>query len=341
MASVRQINGRWQVQIRRQGVRCSRTFGSRTEAEAWAEMVEAPLRQARAAAPGANLIAAPATFGAVVRRYQEQELPKHRSGSSELPMLNHIHRHWIAAVPCEQLSSVHLAAYRDDRLKQVKPGTVRRAFNLIRPMIDIARDEWGAAIDGNPARKVTVRVGDDSRSGRLSPEQWRLFLNALGRRRNPEVRRAVELALETSMRRSELLNLRWQDIDLAAGTARLAQTKNGHPRTVALSPRALALLQAGASRQGPVLQCSANAIKCAFNRAKVEVGLDELCFHQTRHEAISRMWELGLSEVEISNQSGHRDWHMLRRYSHVQAAHLAQKLQALSPAPTARPSCDG
>ncbi|MCX5968871.1 MAG: hypothetical protein NTV57_14775 [Cyanobacteria bacterium] len=95
----------------------------------------------------------------MLRRYQEQELPKHRSGPNETHRLNHIHRHWIAAVPCEQLTSVHLAAYRDERLEQVKPGTVRRrrAFNLLRPMLDIARDEGGGvAIDGNPARKVTV-----------------------------------------------------------------------------------------------------------------------------------------------------------------------------------------
>ena len=245
-------------------------------------------------------------------------------------MLNHIHRHWIAAVPCEQLSSQHLAAYRDDRLLQVKPGTVRRAFNLLRPMIDIASTEWGARFIGNPARQVTVRVGDDSRTGRLTNGQWQRFLTALRRRRNQEVVRAVELALETSRRRSELLNLTWEEIDLQSCTAHLPVTKNGHPRTVALSPRAIELLLAGASRRGPVLRCSANAIKCAFNRAKVEAGLDDLCFHRTRHEAISRMWELGLNETEIANQSGHRDWKMLRRYSHVQAENLASKLQQLT-----------
>jgi integrase len=338
MASIRQINGRWQVQVRRVGVRRSRTFASRAEAEAWAHSLEAPLRPAAQPAPGA-LAPAPSTFGAVVRRYQDQELPKHRSGASEVHMLNHLHRHWLAAVPCAQLSSVHLAAYRDERLKQVKPGTVRRTFNLLRPMLDIAREEWGAQVQGNPARTVSVRVGDDSRTERFSRGQWQRFLAALRRRRNPEVLRAVELALETSMRRSELLNLTWEEIDLEAGTAHLPITKNGHPRTVALSPRAIALLLAGPTRQGAVLQCSANAIKCAFARARAEAGLETLCFHQARHEAISRMWEVGLNETEIANQSGHRDWKMLRRYSHVQAETLADKLQALQAGATARPSC--
>lgn len=330
MASIRQVNGRWQVQVRRAGVRRSRTFATRTEAEAWAHGIEAPLRP-DTPLPAPLLKDIPATFGAVVQRYQERELPKHRAGASEAYMLSHIHRHWIAAVPCEQLTSQHLAAYRDDRLQTVKPGTVRRAFNLLRPMIDIARTEWGVPFADNPARKVTVRVGDDSRVGRLTSGQWQRFLTALRRRRNQEVVRAVELALETSMRRSELLNLTWEEIDLKAGTARLPVTKNGHPRTVALSPRAVELLLQGSSRRGPVLRCTANAIKCAFTRAKTEAGLDGICFHQTRHEAISRMWELGLSEVEISNQSGHRSWVMLRRYSHVQASTLAEKLKDISP----------
>lgn len=327
MASIRQVNGRWQVQVRRAGVRRSRTFDSRGEAEAWAQSIEAPLRPA--GPPATPLLEVPLSFGEVVRRYQEREIPKHKAGASEVHMLNHIHGHWIAAVPCHQLTSAHLAAYRDERLEQVKPGTVRRAFNLLRPMLDIAREEWGAPIAGNPARKVTVRVGDDSRTGRLRSSDWERFLMALRRRRNPEVVRAVELALETSMRRSELLNLAWEEIDLEAGTAHLPVTKNGHPRTVALSPRAIELLLAGPTRRGRVLSCSANAIKCAFSRAKEEAGLSELCFHRTRHEAISRMWELGLNELEISNQSGHRDWKMLRRYSHVQAETLSEKLHTL------------
>lgn len=329
MASIRQINGRWQVQVRRAGVRQSRTFASRQEAEVWAQRLEAPLRPPSRPAG----LPAPQTFGEVLLRYEETQLPQHRSGETERYLLAHLHRHWLMAVHCEVLSAQHLAQYRDERLQRVKPGTVRRVFNLLRPMLDLARDEWGAPIAGNPARLVSVRVGDDSRQGRLSQGQWQQFLRALRRRRNPEVVRAVELALETAMRRSELLNLTWEDIDLRAGTAHLPVTKNGHPRTVALSPRAIELLLAGPSRRGPVLRCSANAIKCAFNRAKAEVGLDEICFHQSRHEAISRMWELGLNDIEIAQQSGHKDFRMLRRYSHVQATTLAEKLQTLAASP--------
>ncbi len=327
MASFRNVSGRWQVQVRRAGVKASKTFATREEAELWAASIEAPLRPRPAAS--ASVSAAPQTLGDVLQRFVDQEIPRRPSGPVEVCILAHFRRHALMALPCHELTSQHLAAYRDERLQAVKPGTVRRFFNLLKPLIDIARDDWGAAFNGNPARQVTVRVGDDSRQGRLTPSQMAHFLTLLRQEPNREVVRAVELALETAMRRSELLNLTWDDIDLAAGTAHLRTTKNGHPRTVALSPRALNLLQELPGRQGKVIRCSASSIRRAFAHAREKAGIDDFCFHQTRHEAISRMWELGLNEAEIANQSGHRDWHMLRRYSHVQAEALAEKFRHL------------
>jgi hypothetical protein len=136
MASIRQINGRWQAQVRRNGLRTSGTFASQAEAKAWADRLDAPLRRSAAPIGPVGLPQPPETFGAVLRRYQDQELPKHRSGASEVLMLNHLHRHWIAAVPCEQLTSAHLAAYRDERRQAVKPGDgpacIQPAFDPLR-----------------------------------------------------------------------------------------------------------------------------------------------------------------------------------------------------------------
>lgn len=317
-------------------MRTSRTFATREEAELWAQRIEAPLLPPPK--PDFSVQASLRTFGDVLKQFEQREVPRRPSGEAEVYMLRHLHRHWIADVPCGQLSSQHFAAYRDERLQSVKPGTVQRLFNLLRPILDLTRDEWGVPITGNPARQVTVRVGDDSRTGRLTPEEMGRFLSALRRDPNPEAIRAVELALETAMRRSELLTLTWDQVDLAAGTAFLPKTKNGHSRTVALSPRAIELLQGVPGRRGPVLRCSPSSVRRAFARARAKAGLEDFCFHQTRHEAISRMWELGLSELEISNQSGHRDWRSLRRYSHVQATTLAAKLRQLQGGPGANPS---
>ena len=325
MATYRTVSGKVQVQIRRKGLQASRTFANRQEAEAWAWSVEAPMAAPVAARTGLRRL------GDVVSEYIRVELPKHRGGPVETFVLRSLERHWISGVELPALRSWHLAAYRDDRLREVKANTVQRAFNLIRPMLDIARTDWGCPIEGNPAREVTVRVGDDAREGRLSQAQMDAFLAAVRRRKNPEVVRAVELALETTMRRSELLALDWTDIDLQQAVATVRRAKNGRGRAVALTPRALALLEGIPWRHGSVLRCSASAIRSAMARAKKQAGLpDDWCFHKLRHEGISRLWEMGLNEIEISSMSGHRDWKMLRRYSHVQAPALAEKLRAQS-----------
>ena len=327
MATFRKVGSKVQVQIRRKGFSTSRSFASRQEADEWAWRMEAPFVQPVAARAGLE------TFGDVVAEYIRVELPKHRGGVIEAFALRSLERHWITTVKLTELQPWHIATYRDDRLRDVKANTVQRAINLIRPMLDIARTDWGCPIQGNPAREVTVRVGDDSRQGRLSQEQMQGFLTAIRHRKNPDVVRAVELALETTMRRSELLAMDWRDVDLAQGVVTIHRAKNGRTRTVALTSRAMALLEAVPWRHGSVLQCSASAIRSAMARAKKEAGLDETwCFHKLRHEGISRLWELGLNEIEISSMSGHRDWKMLRRYSHVNAPALAEKLQNMEKA---------
>jgi integrase len=157
------------------------------------------------------------------------------------------------------------------------------------------------------------------------------LLRAVRRRQNTEVVRTIELALETTMRRSELLALTWDDIDLEARIALVRRSKNGESRSVALSPRALELVEACPRRHGKVLLTTKDAVKTAFQRSKAEAGLEDFCFHQLRHEGISRLWEQGLNEVEISSMSGHKNWLMLRRYSHVQATNLAEKLKKNAP----------
>lgn len=321
MATFRTVGDKIQVQVRRKGLNASKTFSSRHEAEQWAWRLEAPFVQPVAARAGLR------TLGDVLAEYARVELPRHRSGPVEAFILRSLENHWIAGVELVELRSWHIAAYRDDRLREVKANTVQRAINLIRPMLDIARTDWGCPIEGNPAREITVRAGDDSRQGRLSQEQMQAFLTAIRRRKNPDVVRAVELALETTMRRSELLAMDWRDIDLLKAVVTIPRAKNGRSRTVALTPRAVALLEAVPWRHGSVLHCSASAIRSAMARAKREADLgDDWCFHKLRHEGISRLWELGLNEIEISSMSGHRDWKMLRRYSHVDATRLASKL---------------
>jgi integrase len=139
---------------------------------------------------------------------------------------------------------------------------------------------------------------------------------------------AVQLAIETAMRRSELLGLRWEDVDLERRLAYLGDTKNGRPRSVPLTVGAIVLL-GSLPRTGPyVLPVSDCAVRQAWDRLVVRAGVIDLRFHDLRHEAVSRFFEFGLSLPEVALISGHRDPKMLFRYTHLHASDVANKLHA-------------
>jgi integrase len=140
----------------------------------------------------------------------------------------------------------------------------------------------------------------------------------------------IILALETSMRRGELLGLRWEHIDFERRVAHLPLTKNGDSRDVPLSLRATGALQSliSATRRHPdrVFPMTGNAVRLAFERLRERVGMNDFHFHDLRHEAVSRLFEKGLNVVEVSTISGHKELRMLQRYTHLRAADLVARL---------------
>ena len=140
------------------------------------------------------------------------------------------------------------------------------------------------------------------------------------------MRSVVLFAIETGLRRSELINVEWSHVDREHRTLLVPRTKNGHPRVIPLSSKALGILAGVDVREQRVFPVSANAVRLAWERLKRRVGVDDLHFHDLRHEAISRFFEKGLSVPEVALISGHRDVRMLFRYTHLKAEDVAAKL---------------
>ena len=103
-------------------------------------------------------------------------------------------------------------------------------------------------------------------------------------------------------------------------------TKNGSPRTIPLSAKALEILKATPRTNERVFPVTGNSIRLAWERLKRRVGIENLRFHDLRHEAISRFFERGLSVPEVALISGHNDLRMLHRYTHLRADDIAKKL---------------
>lgn len=140
------------------------------------------------------------------------------------------------------------------------------------------------------------------------------------------LRPLITLAVETEMRRGELLSIKWANADREARTVRVLRTKNGHPRTVPLSPVAIQTLESMERTADRVFPVTDNAVQLAWERMRKRAGIPDLRFHDLRHEAVSRLFEAGLSVPEAAMVSGHRSPAMLFRYTHPKAEHVAAKL---------------
>jgi integrase len=147
----------------------------------------------------------------------------------------------------------------------------------------------------------------------------------------PHYARVVRFALATGMRRGEVLSLKWRNFDEVGRVAVLPLTKNGDARRVPLSSAALKVLKEEAqapvwSIKGVVFDVHPIAMDRAWRRACSKAGIADLHFHDLRHEAVSRLFELGLNAMEVASISGHRTLSMLQRYTHLKAEDLARKL---------------
>lgn len=329
MATFKKRGDGWYVQVRRKGYPAQyKTFRTKAEGESWARAQEG--RMDRGDAPLDLKVLRASTFGELVSRYLREETPKKRGAASEALRINKMLRAPLCDLSLAELSASAIASYRDLRLREAAPGTVRRELYLFRRVVNVARREWDVPIVENPFERITNPIVRDARDRRLGRGELAKLETALGATRNKLIRPAMLLAIETAMRRGELLALAWADVDEEKRIARIHVTKNGHPRSIPLTDGALKILSELPRKEAQVLPLSSYSLRLAWERTVARAGLDDLRWHDLRHEAVSRFAEMGLSMAELAIISGHRDLRMLSRYTHLRPADLAAKLSGRS-----------
>jgi integrase len=328
MATIRKLRGRWQAQVRRRGVAPrARSFDKRSDAERWARDLEAEADRNGWAAD--TRAAEKTTLGELLTRYVNEVTPTKRGAVPERARINSIVRCPIAHRTLQKLSSSDVATYRDERLKTVAPATVVRELNTISHAIDLATREWGLWLARNPVKPVRRPPVPRGRTRRLKAGEEEALLSACDRGRTPLLKPLIIVAIETGMRRGELLELRWEHVDLTGRVAHLPITKNGDARDVPLSKRAGEVLRElnQNKRDGiRVFPMTGNAVRLAFEHLRERAGMPDLHFHDLRHEAVSRLFEKGLNLVEVAAISGHKELKMLQRYTHLRAVDLVRRL---------------
>lgn len=339
-ARLAQLETSFQLRVRRKGVdKQFITFDTFESAEQARLQIEADLS---VSVVRDYAIATRTTLRELMERYLTEVVPSHKGADIEVIRIRRLLRDEafvdkkLAALVTEDLQD-----YIQDRLTEVAPATVDRELDLISQTLSYADDVWKIAPVESPFAGLRRPKYFNERDRRLLPEEERAILAAAREDANPYIEPAIVLALETAMRRGELLGLKLSDVHFAGRYLFLPDTKNGRSRKVPLSTRAEMVIRALMEQRSlhcvpedddRLLPLTANAFKKAFfERVLPRSGVKDLHFHDMRHEAISRFAESGrFSLLELQAISGHRDVRMLQRYAHLLAGNLAAKLDAIA-----------
>lgn len=326
MATYRKRGVLWQVQIRRLGHQSiNRSFNSKADAEAWARGLEAQID--RAALPPNYAQLKTIRLAELIGRYLQTVSPRKKSHYKERLRLLRLQRAPMANLTLDKATPAVFAQFRDERLSGAGPQTVRHDLNVLGHMFKIAIREWGIPLPSNPVEMIGKPAIPRSRDRRLVDGELIRLESAAEQRWGTLARDLIRMAVETGMRRSELLAVQSQHVEFNKRTLLIPETKNGHPRTIPLSPRALEILiKYRFSNQHTVFPVTPAWLRYMWKRATKMAGSKNLHFHDLRHEAISRFFERGLSVPEVALISGHRDVRQLFRYTHLRAEDVVAKL---------------
>jgi integrase len=230
------------------------------------------------------------------------------------------------ALPVRKLTAPAIAQYERRRMAEVSAYTVALELAVLRHMLRLAR-RWGY-LDEVP--EIEMPKKPEGRQHYLDEAEIARLLAACRESRNPHLATIVTVAINTGMRRSEIVSLTWERVDLASARITLYDTKNGRPRGVpvnrAVYDALIGLEPDGAKRAGLLFRRSDDRawgkIRTGFERAVERAELKNFRFHDLRHTAASHMVMRGATLKEVQEILGHRTFAMTLRYAHLSPAHL-------------------
>ena len=331
MATFRKRSGGWRAEIVKRGVRESQTFPTKAQATAWATQREAEIL---AGVPG-HSAGVSSSLSEALKRYKLEVSPTKAGRRWEEVRLDKLDNDLeFVGERIGDITPDQIAEWRDARLKVVASPSVRREMTLLSSVFEIAKREWRWC-KANPVREVKRPSNGRPRDRRIQPDEERKLLARLGyvegakpETLQQELAYAFLIAIETAMRQGEILGMTKANTHLAQRYVRLDATKNGDSRNVPLSLRAVELLErlieVATDRQELFRLKSASA-DAMFRKVRNELEIVDLHFHDTRHEATTRLARK-LDVLDLARMTGHRDPRSLMVYYNATATEVAGRL---------------
>lgn len=287
------------------------------------------------------------TLADLVNRYIAEVLPRKRKSQKQQARQLRWWSKELGHLVLADLTPAAISAARDKLSTTVSPhgglrspSTVVRYLAAISHALSVAYKEW-CWIEASPMARVSKPKEPRGRTRFLSKEEMANLLRECQAAGNSALYPIVVIAISTGMRRGEILNLRWDDVDFVRGRLVLRETKNGELRVVPLTGHALECMKSwskvpridtnlvfpgsGRGEKARPLEFRKHWL-AALRRA----GVKDFCFHDLRHTAASYLAMGGATLSEIAEVLGHKTLQMVRRYAHLSEAHTTGVVRALN-----------
>lgn len=325
----------WRAMVRRKGKPPqTRSFARKIDAEKWVHSVEAQLDK------GKHVAFASLTARQLFEKYRDEvSVTKGGARWERLRIDLILKQAKFANKNYGLVSSLDIQEWKDARLKEVSRASVNRELNVISGIYTHAAKEWLLPLDGNPVHQVKRPPKTKPRKRRVTQEEIALVSKVLVSSRKFTTKwytpYVFEFAVETAMRLGEIAELTWCDVNLDEHWVFVGKSKNGDERSVPLTARAEEILHLVSGTEGKVFPVNTGTVGVYFRNAAEKAGITDLHFHDSRHEAITRLSKV-LNVMELAQAVGHRDLKSLMVYYNPTGRELAQAVRGNSSAPGSR-----
>ena len=279
------------------------------------------------------------TLGQAVERCLTVKASKRSVENDRFTFSKQLLPHFGASLPIRQITAEKIAAFEERRMTEVSVYTVRNELACLRHLLRLAHKKWGY-LDKVP--EIEMPKAPEGRTRCLTVDEIVRLLAVCAKSKNCHLSAIVILAINTAMRRGEIMKLEWERVELDKdlgfnASIRLYSTKNGKPRGIHLNKQAVAAFASiepdPARRVGPVFKRSNGeswgAIRTAFEAAVKRAAIPNFRFHDLRHTATSWLAMRGRPLAEIKEVLGHSSITMTLRYAHLSPAHLRTCVESL------------
>ncbi|WP_369781837.1 tyrosine-type recombinase/integrase [Pseudomonas sp. WC2401] len=325
-----------QIRIMQKGVTVyqeSQTFDRKATAQAWIKRVETEM-----SVPGA--IEKANRSGVTVKEMIERYLLEYEKlrplGKTKRATLKAISETWLGKLEDREITSQKLVEYADGRMMNdgIQAQTVGNDLAHLGAVLSVARPAWGYDIDPMAmpdARKVLRKMGAVTRSKERNrrptlEELDKLFgyFSEMRDRRKQEIDmvRVTAFALFSTRRQEEITRIKWNALDEARQMVLVTDMKNpgqkyGNDVWCHVPDEAWRIMQSMPRVAEDIFPYNSRSISASFTRACHFLEIEDLHFHDLRHDGVSRLFEMGWDIPKVAFVSGHRDWNSMRRYTHL------------------------